>query len=41
MLELFEVALEKDIITDAEYQQLLEVDKKRLAAINVNDFEKL
>lgn len=41
MLELFEVALDKNIITDAEYQQLLEADKKRLAAINVNDFEKL
>ncbi|GGP43144.1 MULTISPECIES: acyl-CoA dehydrogenase [Shewanella] len=41
MLELFDVALEKDIITQAEHQQLLEADELRLAAINVNDFEKL
>jgi acyl-CoA dehydrogenase len=41
MLELFDVALEKDIITEAEHKQLVEADVLRLAAINVNDFEKL
>ncbi|QDE31371.1 acyl-CoA dehydrogenase [Shewanella polaris] len=41
MLELFDVALEKDIITEAEHKQLVEADVMRLAAINVNDFEKL
>ena len=41
MLELFDVALEKDIITEAEHKQLVEADVLRLAAINVNDFEEL
>ncbi|MCL1142511.1 acyl-CoA dehydrogenase [Shewanella gaetbuli] len=41
MHDLFAAALEKNIITEAEYKQLLEADEKRLAAINVNDFEKL
>jgi acyl-CoA dehydrogenase len=39
MLELFDMALKKNIITDAEYQQLVEADVLRLAAINVDDFE--
>jgi len=41
MPELFNLALEKDIITEAEHKQLVEADVLRLAAINVNDFEKL
>ncbi|GGP76652.1 acyl-CoA dehydrogenase [Shewanella ulleungensis] len=41
MLELFDVALDKDIITEAEHKQLVEADVLRLAAINVNDFDKL
>jgi acyl-CoA dehydrogenase len=41
MLELFDVALAKDIITEAEHKQLVEADELRLAAINVNDFDTL
>jgi acyl-CoA dehydrogenase len=41
MPELFEKALEKGIINDSEFAQLQDADAKRLAAINVNDFDKL
>ncbi|MGX9541434.1 acyl-CoA dehydrogenase [Shewanella sp. A22] len=41
MIELFDVALEKDIINEAEHKQLVKADELRLAAINVNDFEAL
>jgi len=41
MLELFDQALEKDIITKAEHKQLVEADVLRLAAINVDDFDKI
>lgn len=41
MLTLFEKALDANIINDEEYQQLLAANEKRLAAINVNDFDKL
>ncbi|MCH1931030.1 acyl-CoA dehydrogenase [Shewanella sp. A25] len=40
-LILFEKALEAGVITSDEHQKLVESDKLRLAAINVNDFEAL
>ncbi|MGI3002293.1 acyl-CoA dehydrogenase [Shewanella algae] len=40
-LSLYQVALDAEVISKAEYEQLLEADKLRLAAINVDDFETL
>ena len=40
-LSLYQAALDAEVISKAEYEQLLEADKLRLAAINVDDFETL
>ncbi|WP_282168020.1 acyl-CoA dehydrogenase [Shewanella japonica] len=40
-LTLFAQALEKGVINDEEHAQLVDADTKRLAAINVDDFESL
>ncbi|MGI2855506.1 acyl-CoA dehydrogenase [Shewanella algae] len=40
-LSLYQAALDAEVISKAEYEQLLEADKLRLAAINVDDFEAL
>ena len=40
-MNLFDSALENDVISQDEYEQLKKADELRLAAINVDDFEKL
>ncbi|WP_076541007.1 acyl-CoA dehydrogenase [Shewanella sp. UCD-KL21] len=41
MLDLFNQALANEVINQAEFEQLLDANEKRLAAIHVNDFESL
>ncbi|MGE6647726.1 acyl-CoA dehydrogenase [Shewanella colwelliana] len=40
-LTLFKLAKEQALLSDSEYQQLVDADKLRLAAINVDDFDVL